>query len=1314
MKKRKWLLITVLIIFVINISFFVLVRSSVMNNRVQELVAKYVKQNLQAEIDFGNFSFNDKQLKISKLTLAQNETYSLQVDQIYVEYNLLQLLFSKFKDLHSIKYIKIYEPELSLRLRPTESKVKKALKIPDLSLYFQNLELFDGKLEIEYCSDAFSVKKKFRNLNLTVRNTKKTAIELNARGSKQDTIFAKVVFKTGELIKSTVDISALEPDSLAISGIQPYSADLDLKLAFQTDSLFYAGDISNLKLEAQNKELSAEKLMFYGDEDQIDFSFQNLFVDGIGIFADISVFDFLHDTRSISAELNSYGMPLSHYLPEVKGVVDLNATIVGQLTNPAVEAELSSESIIFANQKLEKIHVLAGYQNNKLKWDLLEAHWQDNLLTGKGSYPFSGKLLFDLEAKDFDWQNGALRGDIIANITFDKSLQVQLNSNHLDCQYASFNLENSTLIANLDGTEFTADLFSSSKDIHLNAWGDLSGKKIHSSLILKHLELSKYLSQTALPLVSGSIEADYENEKLNVHSTLNAYDRDFGKLNGRFSTDVVLDFENKLSSLQLNTYNAKYNYEPLNLSLAAEGNFDSLSIEKFTFNQDISCNGWLKIDPQFTYDLQISGQKIKLRNLARYFTDYTFYNELQGDTSFDLHTSNIGAGNIAGNLLINGFSMGEMRDFDASVHLAGDYTDLNLYDSYLSCENQKLIDISSKISLKPELQVEATGMIDDVDLENLFISSDLGGKIKGNLKYVRHGKKQHLDAEIESKDIRHKKFKIDEAVLSVSQYDSLLVVHDLHLKRNGLFHLSSQGSIGFNVLNNAHYSSSHTIDINFEGDILAILASNVSGIKYGESQCDFLFKFGILEGGLFLKEGNFNLKKGSLIIQDQPEPVDKIQVAMSVENNRLDVEQFSFRMGEGKAYISNEFTSTDQDFKLGPLNLGRFLLRTSENGLLVYIPGYNPKNSYINAIVTGRDSDYMQINGPFDDLLIKGDLIFFNGDLVYPPNTENLLRLLNKVTIEKKTDKEPLILPLSLDVKMKIGENVRYVTYPVDVHVKQDGYIHLRYINGAFQPTDGDLSSIDGAIDIFGTTLTLDYLNIELNQFRKGAVINGTFYKKTSDGTLITLDIFNDETVNTGLGHLRFQLNSDDADDTTTDILAKLRYNRSMDEISPAQKQSILQDEVIQIAGLGLESALLDPLISPIENSIRKFLKLDYFHLQIDIIQNLFSNYSSEQKSELTYNENETEVNKFTSELFLNNLNLSAGKYLSRKLFFDYELSLEKEENIVTKSYLGVYHDFILRYDLPWKFQVSYQYSIVPFGEKNEHQIGLEKTFRFW
>nr|HPR17679.1 hypothetical protein [Candidatus Cloacimonadota bacterium] len=221
MKKRKWLLITVLIIFVINISFFVLVRSSVMNNRVQELVAKYVKQNLQAEIDFGNFSFNDKQLKISKLTLAQNETYSLQVDQIYVEYNLLQLLFSKFKDLHSIKYIKIYEPELSLRLRPTESKVKKALKIPDLSLYFQNLELFDGKLEIEYCSDAFSVKKKFRNLNLTVRNTKKTAIELNARGSKQDTIFAKVVFKTGELIKSTVDISALELDSLAISGIQP-------------------------------------------------------------------------------------------------------------------------------------------------------------------------------------------------------------------------------------------------------------------------------------------------------------------------------------------------------------------------------------------------------------------------------------------------------------------------------------------------------------------------------------------------------------------------------------------------------------------------------------------------------------------------------------------------------------------------------------------------------------------------------------------------------------------------------------------------------------------------------------------------------------------------------------------------------------------------------------------------------------------------------------------------------------------------------------------------------------------------------------
>lgn len=93
--------------------------------------------------------------------------------------------------------------------------------------------------------------------------------------------------------------------------------------------------------------------------------------------------------------------------------------------------------------------------------------------------------------------------------------------------------------------------------------------------------------------------------------------------------------------------------------------------------------------------------------------------------------------------------------------------------------------------------------------------------------------------------------------------------------------------------------------------------------------------------------------------------------------------------------------------------------------------------------------------------------------------------------------------------------------------------------------------------------------------------------------------------------------------------------------------------------------------------------------------------------------EEQSQVDRFTSEMFLNNLSVSAGKYLSRKVFFDYELRMEKQDEIISKTNLGIFQNFKLRYDLPMKFKISYQYIILPFDEINQHQVGLERSFKF-
>ncbi|MCF7792439.1 MAG: hypothetical protein K9N09_00410 [Candidatus Cloacimonetes bacterium] len=1315
MRKKKWLLTIVLIVFMINITFFILVRSSYLNNTVQKKISAYLEENMKAKVNFGSFTFNDKQLKITDLELFSDDQFSLYIDQIYIEYNLPQLLISRFKSLHSIKSIKIFEPELELNLAPSNKESDTEFIIPDIVKYFKRLQIFDGKVNLEYKSKDLVLKKHIEKLDLRIINTKKSKIEISAVGTLNDSIWSSAILSKGEVSKLNIDLYDFALDSLYLSQVEAFQTKLDLDLNYVPDSLNFSGRMQDIYAGYSQKELEAKQIQFSGNEEDIDLSFTDLRIDQINIFAEASIANYNQDYRSIAAEVSSYGIPLSRYLPQIQGAVDMNATIVGQITNPSVDLEASSSQISISGQVLQDIQFSAGYKNNKLKWKLLNSTWQDNLLIGDGEYIIGKDLVFDLRAPRFLYQMGSnsFQCDLTGKIEYTDFLHVNLNTDNLMIKAGELEFPNCTLNAELLDQKFNANLKNDEENIIVNAYGKLDTLDLKADVRFKRIELSDYFSSLSLPIISGTSEVSYKNDIANLSSMLSAYDRDFGKLSGRVSSVAKIDFENQRSELKLKTFNAKYNYEPFSMNLQAAGSLDSLNVASFNINNEVFAEAWFKIKPEFLYDFKVSGEQIKLREIAKYFMNYAVYDELSGETTFEIKANNIQSGDIDGRVEINDFALGQMQRFNGFVNLSGNSTELQMTNSYLCCETEKFLDITSTIKLKPELQVEMNGKFDDVILDSLFTVNTVSGKLDGSFQYKLNNGRQRFDANLSGFDLQKKDFKIDSLKLSVSQLDELLMINNLQAKTKGKFIFQSNGAIGYNLFNSMIFPDSNTVNISFEGDLLDLLDSNSSDLRSGSSECTFSLDFGMLESGIFLKDGNFEIKKGTIQIKNQPAPIEKLSVEMKVDDNKLSIDKFKFEMGEGKAYISNEITNSGDDFRLGTLNLGRLLVRTNNTGLQIYIPGYNPKNSYINVIVTGRNTDYLEVNGPFDDLIIYGDLIFFNGDLVYPPNTENLLKLFNRVTAERKTSDEPTVLPLRLDLKLKLGENVRYVTYPIDVKLKQDGYIHLRYLEEKFQPADGLFVADEGSIDMFGTNLTLDFLQVELNQFRKGASINGTFFKRTSDGTMITLELFNDDTGTSNLGNLRFELNSDNPGDMITDILAKLRYNRSMDEISPAQRQTLLQDEVIQIAGLGLESAVLDPLISPVENSIRKLLRLDYFHLQTDLIQNLFATYSSEQKSELTYSEEQTEVDRFTSELFLNNLSVSAGKYLARKLFFDYEIRFQKEDDIAAEEYIGVFQDFTLRYDLPWKLRLSYRFSLLPFDEENEHQIGIERSFRF-
>ena len=82
--------------------------------------------------------------------------------------------------------------------------------------------------------------------------------------------------------------------------------------------------------------------------------------------------------------------------------------------------------------------------------------------------------------------------------------------------------------------------------------------------------------------------------------------------------------------------------------------------------------------------------------------------------------------------------------------------------------------------------------------------------------------------------------------------------------------------------------------------------------------------------------------------------------------------------------------------------------------------------------------------------------------------------------------------------------------------------------------------------------------------------------------------------------------------------------------------------------------------------------------------------------------------------MFLNNLTIGMGKYISGNLFLDYIAHFQRPEGLAVSSEMGVYHNLSLRYDLPYKFKLALRYHILPFEEQNSYEIMLERSFRFW
>ncbi|NQT64643.1 MAG: hypothetical protein HQ554_00485, partial [FCB group bacterium] len=299
MKKKTWLLIIVLIVFVINISFFVLVRMAKVDKVVQTRITDQLSERLNAVIEMEGFTFNDKQANISGIKISSPGKYELKVSQLYVEYNLIKLIFSKFENLKAISHIKIYDPEFSLRIVPDGERTEKSeFIIPDIAEFFKMLNIYNGTLNIEFENESVKIANSWKKIDLTIKNTKNSDITISASSGTGSDLLGSCILNNGSIEKAELKLNDLKPSKLEITQLNSLEFLLDADVSYSDDKLKYSANIKNINAGFAEKKASIDSILISGDSDRTFITLHDTYLDGNKIDGNAIINDVLSDKRT--------------------------------------------------------------------------------------------------------------------------------------------------------------------------------------------------------------------------------------------------------------------------------------------------------------------------------------------------------------------------------------------------------------------------------------------------------------------------------------------------------------------------------------------------------------------------------------------------------------------------------------------------------------------------------------------------------------------------------------------------------------------------------------------------------------------------------------------------------------------------------------------------------------------------------------------------------------------------------------------------------------------------------------------------------
>ena len=1261
MRLRKWLIVILSLTILVNIFIYFINKNIGLDEIYKRVFQTYLSKNLNLDIVLDEVKLNDKHINFHNVFI-KNEFYNINIEDVFVEYNLFKFLTFRFKRENFLKSVKVYNPKGEIEI----GKGGKP-KLYSIINTIGKVDIINGEFLISFLNDNIFLIDTLNSFQATVelkkekiilesvsslsgkKNNSKLLISLD----KNDKLDSLYIFLDSYFVKNPLkenSVNSIVGGTFTQNSLKEFKIDLDLK---------------DIKAEIGENTFSTDSLRLFGDNKEILLSTNNSFLNEIPI----------------------------------------KFTTV--IKNPQKNrVELFADTIFVGNQLFKKLHLQVKKRQKTA--EILNLVWDKNDL--KGNIERVKNLYhYEIKSENFTYQqkgeNYFLNGNIFSKGKTDlKKIDGELFIDSLYFKNQFLKLSNFLLSAKLN-QKMDLELFLKNDKITANGKINLLEKSLDFYISTKNIFLSDIFTEIpdTLPSISFDLFGYYFNKDIFFSADVDLAKNSKFPINGTFLTTVEYNLNNSFLSLSSKSKKFYYKDKDIAFNFEALGKRDSIRTNFFSINNEIFSEFYLYFDKKWNYELFLKGSQLELKNYSDYFFNKYISSNIYGKFDLDLqYFTNSQKQNMA-KIYLNDFRFNNIGFLDAELVFEGDLNRAEIKKSIIKQSNDTVALLNGVIN--PKLLGFVDISLKEYDIEKLMVENDdsLSGKIFGEALY-KNDSTPTLKVNIGGKNLFFYDFIINEFKIDFEQKTTSLKVNELSARANHRHTILAEGDLSYNFITQNKYENDEQLRLYYDGDFLEILNNFYNIFEYENSFSRFYLFLTMKESGIHIKNGAVILNKGEALIKHQLKPIEDMEVYINIHNDSIIIKKFDGKIKKDKFFITNQIYNNEFDIKIANLNFGRVFLTTSNKGIELFYPGYmTPKNSS-KVIFKGRDSDKFEFIGPLNNFVIKGDLYFSKGRGLFPKNSKNLFSIITK---EEKRIKP--VYPFTLDLKLIMGENNFYATYPLNVAIDEGGFLKLNYADGVWSVPEAIFSSQRGTVELFGTTFKAKNINVQISKQRQIAKVHGEFEKYAYDGSVATYTIFNENETNLRfLDNLNTKLTSSNkALKTDLDILYSIRKYSPTSQIEPTQMYELVQDQAVMLFGNTFQDVIFEPFISPLENALVNAFDLEYIIIRFWLIQNVFSQYSS-----LEVEKNESNNNNFTNYL-LNNMNILLGKSLLRNLFFETEILFQEPTEFAEKKDFLIYQDIGLRYILPKNYILQYKLKALDPTKEISHEFIIGKSFSF-